>query len=223
MIRIAADHRPAAVTRRSSGRTGGATARARTRRAASRRGRRAPGTCARPRRASAITSRSRARFPTRSVGIPACRVPATSPGAAQFEVLLGDREAVVRRGDRLAAAPRPRATAAAGRAARSTTGAPRARPARAAGAAATARTAPRAPPPSPSRSARRSRPRRPSSTPGSGSRPAANCRITASFACGVIRPCSRPTRQAGKTSCARWSAISVAARRSIFSDSSTSG
>ena len=42
-------------------------------------------------------------------------------------------------------------------------------------------------------------------------------------ASAFIRPCSRPTRYCGNTSCARWSAISVAALRSTFADSSTSG
>ena len=42
----------------------------------------------------------------RSVGIPACRVPNTSPGPRSSEILLGEREAVAALGDRLEARPR---------------------------------------------------------------------------------------------------------------------
>ena len=56
------------------------------------------------------------------------------------------------------------------------------------------------------------------------SRPRANARMTRSFSSGFMPPVQQRRRgTSGKTSCARWSAISVAARRSTFSDSSTSG
>ena len=115
-------------------------------------------------------------------------------------------------------------SAATGTAARSTTGARRGRRGRAAGAAATGRSARRA--------------RRPSRVAFGTSTPTSTTVVDTSM-CelaarerlhhAVLRVRLQPAVQQrrrdtpGNTSCARWSAISVAAFRSTFSDSSTSG
>ena len=154
---------------------------------------------------------------------PACRVPKKSPGPRSCEIALGDLEAVGRLGHRLQPLARLVGQRRLIQQEAVRRDACRARRGRAAGAAATGRSARRARRSSPSRSARRRRPRRPSSRRASASSPRANASSR-----GPSRPASSgraaaPTRYAGNTSCARWSAISVAALRSTFSDSSTSG
>ena len=175
------------------------------------------------RRASSISAWSRSRSPTRSVGRPDWRVPKKSPGPRSCQIALGDHEAVGRLDERV----EPRAPGLAER--RLIQQHARRRVRAAADAAAQLVQLRQAEPlrvlddhhrrvrhvdadlddrrrhEHVRRRRARTRPSRGPSRPASAGRAAAR-RV-----------------YSGNTSACRWSAIAVAARRSTFSDSSTSG
>ncbi len=174
------------------------------------------------RRASSISAWSRTRSPTRSVGRPGLPRAEEVARTAQRQVAFGDHEAVSRLDQRLEARSRAQSERS-GTAARRWRRVRRGRRVLATGAAARGRTVPRARRSSSSRSARRRRLRRRSWPPARARRLARTppSRDPSRPASGGRAAARRGTPETLPR--CRWSAMAVAARRSTFSDSSTSG